>query len=167
MVEAFQDWISLNRYMLKMFKMLVLTLLLGHISACGWALFGVISEEENDTAWFMEAGAIPRGWDNANLGTKYLAAGYWAVTTVTTVGCASLLPPKHHHYLYSHRVCGQRCPLPPSPPPPPSPSARDCIASSHHHSPFDQPNNLSLTRSLAALALLIVPADDGIAQQRH
>ena len=63
MMEALQDWITLNRYMIDLLRMLALCFMVGHLSACAWAFVGVLSYESYDAAWFADPKSMFSGWD--------------------------------------------------------------------------------------------------------
>jgi len=95
LAEVLDDWLILQRQNLKMAKMLMLSFVVTHTIACSWAAVGLLRTEkeydECDTdVWYCRYEYMH--WDNVGYGSRYLAAMYFSMTIISSVGFGDLYP---------------------------------------------------------------------------
>jgi len=95
LAEVLDDWLILQRQNLKMAKMLMLSFVVTHTIACAWAGVGLLRtekdyEECDNDVWYCRYEHLH--WDNATHGSRYLAAMYFSMTIISSVGFGDLYP---------------------------------------------------------------------------
>lgn len=86
--------ISINFAVIKMFKLALLVIFLAHFMAC--LFFLVASLRDLDETTWVNVYKI----SDASKEEQYLAALYWAVTTIATVGYGDIAPRNHYERLF-------------------------------------------------------------------
>lgn len=84
-------------------NLLLLTLALAHLNACAWGYMARANDSYYSNSWVLSYGVI-----NDGLKGEYMAALYWSLTTLTTVGYGDVLPTndKERTYAMSAMVLG-------------------------------------------------------------
>jgi CRP-like cAMP-binding protein len=80
-IIMFEDHLNVNRNVFSVLKLLLLMSFVGHITACAFAMSGDISQQEYGDSWLKDSGLLDEG-----VSTKYVAALYFSVTVMTTMG---------------------------------------------------------------------------------
>lgn len=80
-IARFEDQQFIHPAYLRLIRLLLKVLTLGHILGCFWYYFALINAEEDN--WISSYGLDPNG---ANYWTKYTSSLYWAIATLTGVG---------------------------------------------------------------------------------
>ena len=77
-----------SRHTMRMCKLLIGTMFASHLNCCLWAGIGNAGDEDTGS-WILFYDAYlshEDGFDINDLSSKYLAALYWSIQTMTTVG---------------------------------------------------------------------------------
>lgn len=85
-IERFQNFVQINSRVYKLIKFLLTAIVAVHIAACVWYFIARISDLGPDS-W-----VVRRGLSDSSNGTRYLAAFYWTLTTMITVGYGDITP---------------------------------------------------------------------------
>lgn len=124
--EDIEDWMSSpsTQNVIKMCKLLVLTAFSSHVIACFWSMIGTsTSPSWMDTYAESMEWCGPGGPNAEHAGTdtsvedwslleRYVAAQYWAITTMTTVRCRAFQPLTGAHLQINHLQRSARHQLP-------------------------------------------------------
>jgi len=90
-----------SRHTLRMSKLLCATIFASHINCCVWAyVANSNSEDENNWIFHYEEHSIS-GFHSDSAYSVYLAAMYWSIQTMTTVGYGDILPQSDVERAYS------------------------------------------------------------------
>ncbi|MEB3341919.1 ion transporter [Okeania sp.] len=87
--RIFNKWetdIHINPTLLRMFKLVILIILITHWVGCIWFVIGSW-ESSHGSSWL-----ISKSLDSASTTTQYINSLYWAITTLTTVGYGDITP---------------------------------------------------------------------------
>lgn len=96
LVERFEDDIQMSVIRLKLSRLLFATALFSHLNACGWALVSHLTDSFYYDSWMRKNEMI----DESVL-SQYIAAIYWSIMTMTTVGYGDISPQTDSERVYS------------------------------------------------------------------
>ena len=82
-MENFSDILDTYRTVIKLTKIFVTSFCFAHILACGWAFAARVN---GDYEFHRDSWAHEYDVDTKDIGTQYVTALYWALSTMTTVG---------------------------------------------------------------------------------
>jgi hypothetical protein len=98
LLEALEDWVIAHRQNLRVGKMFLLTFIVTHFNACAWAFVGRMSKNCNRKGWYCSYGDMGDdgedyySWMQREMGSRYLTAMYFSMTTISTVGYGDIKP---------------------------------------------------------------------------
>ncbi len=87
--RIFNKWetnIHINPTLIRMFKLVIVIILITHWVACIWFMIGSW-ESSTGNSWL-----IAKSLESATRRTQYINSLYWAITTLTTVGYGDITP---------------------------------------------------------------------------
>lgn len=90
-MEELQDMLTLNPALVRLFKLLLEIMFLGHLLSCFWFYVATIDPVDEsfvceEHLWFECSGAVEGLWKPADKWTQYVTSMYWTIATITTVG---------------------------------------------------------------------------------
>ncbi len=86
-LSRFADFFTCGRMQRKIWKIALLTILIAHFNACLFGFAAQINDAPMEHTWYMSAGLI-----DSNVMEQYVAALYFCVGTITTVGYGDITP---------------------------------------------------------------------------